>query len=107
AEPAFTPLLTAVQQQQPVHFGYRRSDSPDNQVRKVEPWGVVSWRAHWYVVGHDCDRKAPRCFRLSRITGPVRVTDRPGSVSRPADVDLLALVRGSDDRSREEISMAI
>jgi len=60
----------------------------------VEPWGVVSWRGRWYVVGHDRDREAPRSFRVSRIVGPVRAIGPSGVVSVPSDVDLLAMVRG-------------
>ncbi|PXY30213.1 WYL domain-containing protein [Prauserella coralliicola] len=97
-EPAFAPLLAAVQRGQVVRFDYRRSDSPERRVRTLEPWGVVSWRARWYVVGHDRDRDAPRCFRLSRITGEVRTVGKPGVVSRPPDVNLLEFVAGTSTR---------
>ena len=46
--------------------------------RRLQPWGVVCWRGRWYVVGHDLDRGATRCFRLSRIVGAVRPTGRAG-----------------------------
>ncbi|SFB55022.1 transcriptional regulator [Amycolatopsis marina] len=92
AEPAFAPLLAAVQKGQAVRFGYRRSGSPERASRTLEPWGVVSWRARWYVVGHDRDRDAPRCFRLSRILGDVMPVGKPGAVRRPPDVNLLELV---------------
>ncbi|GAA5155019.1 MULTISPECIES: helix-turn-helix transcriptional regulator [Amycolatopsis] len=95
AEPAFSPLLAAVQNRQPVRFGYRRSGSAERLTRTLEPWGVVSWRARWYVVGHDRDRGAPRCFRLSRIVGEVRPAGAPGEVDRPEDVNLLEFVAGS------------
>ena len=39
---------------------------PANDAR-VEPWGVLSWRRRWYVVGHDRDRGEARSFRLSRM----------------------------------------
>jgi proteasome accessory factor B len=94
-EPAFSPLLAAVQNRQAVRFGYRRSGSAERLTRTLEPWGVVSWRARWYVVGHDRDRGAPRCFRLSRIAGEVRTVGAPGEVDRPQDVNLLEFVAGS------------
>ncbi|MBK1782952.1 helix-turn-helix transcriptional regulator [Prauserella cavernicola] len=94
-EPAFAPLLSAVQTGTVVRFDYRRSDSPERRERTLEPWGVVSWRARWYVVGHDRDRDAPRCFRLSRITGDVRTVGKPGAVHRPQDVNLLEFVAGT------------
>ena len=101
AEPAFAPLLAAVQARQAVRFEYRRSGSPQRLARVLEPWGVVSWRARWYVVGHDRDRDAPRCFRLSRMTGEVRAVGKPGVVRRPEGVNLLEFVAvtGSQDSS--------
>jgi proteasome accessory factor B len=95
-EPAFGPLLAAVQAGQAVGFDYRRPQPADLRTRTVEPWGVVSWRGRWYVVGHDRDRKAPRCFRLSRIVGKVRTVGRPGTVQRPDDIDLLRFVAHTD-----------
>jgi proteasome accessory factor B len=91
-EPAFAPLLAAVQDGQAVTFDYRRPSPAELRKRTIEPWGVVSWRGRWYVVGHDRDRKAPRCFRLSRIVGDVEPIGRPGVVTRPDKVDLLDFV---------------
>lgn len=95
ADAAFGPLLAAVQERQAVQFEYRRSGSPQRLTRTLEPWGVVSWRGRWYVVGHDRDRQASRCFRLSRVHGDVKAIGRPGVVERPADVNLLDFVAGS------------
>ncbi|HVV14789.1 helix-turn-helix transcriptional regulator [Amycolatopsis sp.] len=94
-EPAFSPLLAAVQNRQAVRFDYRRSSSPERLTRTLEPWGVVSWRARWYVVGHDRDRGAPRCFRLSRVVGEVRPVGKTGEVQPPENVNLLEFVAGS------------
>ncbi|WP_433869294.1 helix-turn-helix transcriptional regulator [Saccharopolyspora sp. CA-218241] len=93
-EPAFAPLLAAVQAGRAVRFDYRRPGSPEAQRRAVEPWGVVSWRGRWYVVGHDQDRRATRCFRLSRVVGEVTATGPAGQVRRPPDTDLLRIVAG-------------
>lgn len=98
-EPAFSPLLAAVQNRQAVRFDYRRPGSAERMTRTLEPWGVVSWRARWYVVGHDRDRQAPRCFRLSRVLGEVRKLGAPGEVQRPENVNLLEFVAGSDGES--------
>lgn len=93
-EPAFGPLLAAVQAGRAVTFGHRRSgDTGEPQRRTVEPWGVVSWRGRWYLVGHDRDRDDVRCFRLSRISEPVKAVGPAGAVHPPPDVDLLAHVR--------------
>ncbi|MBV8933727.1 MAG: WYL domain-containing protein, partial [Kutzneria sp.] len=65
SEPAFAPLLAAVQTRRAVMFDYRRPVPAEVRTRTVEPWGIVSWRGRWYLVGHDRDRAAVRCFRLS------------------------------------------
>ncbi|HEX7353687.1 MAG TPA: WYL domain-containing protein [Mycobacteriales bacterium] len=91
ADPAFAPLTEAVRTRRVVTFPYRRPGA-EEAVRRVEPWGVVSRRRNWYVVGRDQDRGAERVFRLSRITGPVRLEGEVGAYAIPADVDLRAAV---------------
>lgn len=93
-EPGLGVLLQAVRDRRPVDFAYRKSGSDEIEQRTVEPWGVLSWRGRWYLVGHDRDRDATRSFRLSRLVNDVRLTGRPGEVTRPHGVDLLAHVRG-------------
>ncbi len=93
-EPAFAPLLAAVQAGRVVGFDHRRGGPGGELTRRtVEPWGVVSWRGRWYLVGHDRDRDAPRSFRVSRISEPVTAVGRAGAVTVPAGVDLMAMVR--------------
>ena len=59
--------------------------------RRVEPWGVVSWRGRWYLVGHDTDRGAARVFRLSRDRRRrSRRSGRRAPSSPPDGVDLRA-----------------
>lgn len=91
-EPALIPLITAVQAGQVVTFPHRKHPAGPPTERNIEPWGVVSWRGRWYVVGHDRDRGATRCFRVSRIVGPVRSIGPAGAVRRPMHVDLLKIV---------------
>jgi proteasome accessory factor B len=90
-EPAFDAVFDAVTQRLPIQFMHRSGSRREPTVRHLEPWGIVSWHGHWYVVGHDRDREAVRMFRVSRITGDVRGIDPPGSYSPPADLDLRAL----------------
>jgi proteasome accessory factor B len=80
-----------------VRFGYRRPDTPpgaEPAVRTLEPWGIVSWHGHWYVVGHDRDRAAARVFRLSRVQGKVTKVGRAGSFTVPEGTDIRALASG-------------
>jgi len=91
-DPAFAPLTSAARERRTVTFEYRVPDDDASTSRRLQPWGVVCWRGRWYVVGHDLDRDATRCFRLSRIVGPVRATGRPGAFVAPTDVDLISHV---------------
>ena len=88
---AFEPLTAAVRDRQAVTFDYRTPEDDAAATRRLQPWGVVCWRGRWYVVGHDLDRDAPRCFRLSRIVGGVRRSGRPEAYT-PPEVDLITYV---------------
>jgi proteasome accessory factor B len=94
-DPSFAPLYAAVRAGRAVTFGYRKDPSGPGTDRNVAPWGLVSYKGRWYLVGHDVDRSATRTFRLSRIVGAVTPVGRTGVVSAPPDLDLLALVAGS------------
>jgi proteasome accessory factor B len=94
-DPTFEPLTAAVRVRQQVAFNYRPPEQDSTTPRRLQPWGVVCWRGKWYVVGHDLDRRAARCFRLSRIVGAVRRTGRPGVYEPPADLDLISYVARS------------
>lgn len=91
-EPAFPPLLQAVQAGQVVSFEYRKPPPGGYKERTVEPWGVVAWRGKWYLVGWDRDRNDTRCFRLSRVMGQVRPVGKPGVVTVPEGTDLMSLI---------------
>jgi proteasome accessory factor B len=88
-DPAFDPLWNAVLSRTPVRFSYRRPGS-EPAVRTLEPWGIVSWHGHWYVVGHDRDRAAARMFRLSRVEGAVTTAGSAGSYTVPEGTDVRA-----------------
>nr|WP_246325986.1 WYL domain-containing protein [Actinomycetospora corticicola] len=95
SEPAFAPLLEAARAGRTVTFAHRGHPASPARTRTVEPWGVVSYRGRWYLVGHDRDRDDVRCFRISRIEGDVRPVGPRGAVTRPAGVDLVDLVARS------------
>ncbi|HWG99787.1 MAG TPA: WYL domain-containing protein [Pilimelia sp.] len=91
-DPAFAPLTAAARERRAVSFDYRTPEGDAPATRRLQPWGVVCWRGRWYVVGHDLDRAAARCFRLSRIVGAVRPVGPPGAFAPPPDVDLISHV---------------
>ncbi len=73
--PELAPLFNAYRQRAPVTFSFR------GETRHVDPWGILFRRGHWYVIGHDHDRNAPRSFRVDRINDVVLGT--PGSFEVP------------------------
>ncbi|MEB4211679.1 YafY family protein [Mycobacterium sp. 94-17] len=81
-------LLSAIDSRQAVQFPHRPSRAEPYATRTVEPWGVVTEKGRWYLVGHDRDRDATRTFRLSRIGPDVTPIGPPGAVAAPKDVDL-------------------
>jgi proteasome accessory factor B len=96
SDPSLPVLMDAARTATAVAFDYTKAGDSEPLTRTLEPWGVLSWRRRWYVAGFDRDRAQPRSFRLSRISGPVRTLGAPGAFSRPADVDLLAMVAHRD-----------
>lgn len=95
-EAAFEPCLAAVREKRALTFSYRRPGQAEAVKRTVHPWGVISWRGRWYLVGHDLDRQGSRVFRLSRIEGDVRGSGPAGVVEVPLGVDLRAAVEEAD-----------
>lgn len=94
ADACFDPLLAAVEHGQLVTFDHRPHPGAEPVTRHVEPWGVVSHRGRWYLVGHDRDRVDVRCFRVSRITD-VHPTGRAGVVVVPEGTDLAMIAARS------------
>jgi proteasome accessory factor B len=85
-------LLSAIDSRQAVRFQHRPSRAEPYTTRTVEPWGVVTEKGRWYLVGHDRDRDATRTFRLSRISAEVTPIGPAGAVTVPPDVDLRKIV---------------
>jgi proteasome accessory factor B len=102
-EPGLADLLDAVQDRRVVRFDYRKAGSTAAETRTVEPWGVLSYRGRWYLVGYDQARVDARSFRLSRLAGPVKQLGPVGAVERPEGVDLAAFVRG---RTPDQVTTA-
>lgn len=99
SEPAFEPTLAALRARRAVRFGYRGSRDAEPRTRTVDPWGVVSWRGRWYLVGRDRDLDAERVFRLSRVTTEVEAVGSPGAFVVPPGLDLTARVEEVEPRA--------
>jgi proteasome accessory factor B len=106
-EPALPDLLAAVSGQRVVQFSHRKPHAGAAERRTVEPWGVLSWRGRWYVVGHDRNRREVRSFRLDRIDGEVKTLNEVATTTRPADLNMLELVRGANPQVGEVASVRV
>ena len=80
SSPALPVLFDANGSRAPVSFTYR-----DN-VRTIDPYGLLSRDGFWYVVGRDHGRGDLRTFRVDRIDGKVE-QGQPGSFELPAGFD--------------------
>lgn len=60
-------LSDAIQERRRVSIDYRSHKNQSTQ-RDIEPYGLVGWKGHWYVVGYCCLRQDHRLFRLDRVS---------------------------------------
>lgn len=90
---AFEDLVAAIHAQHPVRFSYLAGSTGQEQERLVEPWGLGSRFAQWYLVGHDRGRGDKRFFRLSRLTSAVTVLEKE-TFTPPAGFNVRAELAG-------------
>jgi len=81
-------LTEAIAQQQRIAMKYR-SHSDQMTHRNVEPYGIIGWNGHWYLVGYCCLRQDYRTFRLDRIQKATMLAE---TFERPEDFDCHAYV---------------
>ncbi|MDQ2959073.1 MAG: WYL domain-containing protein, partial [Actinomycetota bacterium] len=106
-EPALPDLMAAVSGHRVIQFEHRKPAADSAEKRVVEPWGVLSWRGRWYLVGHDRGRGEIRSFRLDRIQGEVRTLGGAAKTRRPAELDMLALVRGANQQPHQQAQVRV
>ncbi len=94
-------LLSAIDPRRPSNFRTGHHALSPYTVRTVEPWGVVTEKGRWYLVGHDRDRGAIRTFRLSRIGDEVTPVGPDGCVE-PTRARRSAQDRGRGGRRRAD-----
>ncbi len=85
--PAVHALIDAAGTRTPITFEYSKGQDAATELRHIQPWGTVWWRAHWYLVGFDTDRDDVRVFRASRIAGTVRPDPHGSDYEVPAGFD--------------------
>lgn len=77
ADTRLTAAAEAIAARRSVRFAYRTARGAGSE-RHVDPWGLVFRGGHWYLVGLDRERGEIRAFRLSRVSGGLRVGDEAG-----------------------------
>lgn len=107
SESALRTLLSAIDVGCAVQFGHRASRAEPYVTRTVEPWGVITDRGRWYLVGHDRDRDATRTFRLSRMSEEIVLLGEQGTVVVPEGVDLRAIVAAAVGADPEPIAASV
>lgn len=105
--PILPALIAACTSRTPVSFAYRKSSDEQPGTRHVQPWGVVSWRGHWYLVGRDVDRDDVRVFRASRISGTVHPDPSAAGYDIPDDFDVRAAVGRFADATGTTLTVAL
>lgn len=86
-QPLLGPLLASLLERRPLRFGYESADGHRSD-RHIEPYSLVHRRGHWYLVGWDVEKDAPRSFKVSRIVS--KVTQTEGTYEIPADFNVEA-----------------
>jgi predicted DNA-binding transcriptional regulator YafY len=96
-------LCEAIGQQQRIALEYR---SPGDELtqRQVEPYGLVGWNSHWYLVGYCCLRAAHRVFSLDRIQQLEVLSEQ---FSRPASFDCRDFVAARYGRTAGDWTIAV
>lgn len=72
-QPLLGSLYGALVERDAVRFTYAPA-SGDAAERTVESYALIHRKGHWYLVGRDIDRAAPRVFKLSRFGSSIART---------------------------------
>ncbi|MDX6645122.1 MAG: proteasome accessory factor [Miltoncostaeaceae bacterium] len=82
-------IEAAISRRKTIRFTYYTIGRDDRSEREVDPYSLLYWGGHWYVVGHSHEREAIRVFRLSRIEGRIAFATRADhDFPSPRDFDL-------------------
>ena len=71
----FPELLESANNRKIVEFSYPNQEGV-SELRRVEPLGIYSQRMRWYLFAFDSEKGETRSFRLDRIEGQVKQTNK-------------------------------
>jgi proteasome accessory factor BC len=69
-------IEAAISRRKTIRFTYYTIGRDDRSEREVDPYSLLYWGGHWYMVGFSHEREAMRVFRLSRIEGRIAFATR-------------------------------
>lgn len=93
-----------------VCMDYQKGDQTDSQTRRIDPYGLVHWKANWYIVGFCHLRGDIRSFRVDRIGRMARTDstfERPASFSARQFFLNSLLPETETDRQEKPVSVRI
>ncbi|MFD0697942.1 helix-turn-helix transcriptional regulator [Paenibacillus sp. GCM10027628] len=98
----------AVAQSRTLHIDYQKGYGTSTEERHLDPYGLVSWKSKWYVVGYCHLRGEVRSFRIDRIR---RLTTTEEAFLKPVDFSarqfLLSKLLPANDKPEQLISVKI
>lgn len=77
-------MRTALASRRMLELEYLSAGKGELTTRRLDPWGLVAARGHWYLIAFDRDAEDERMFRLDRIKATV-ILDEEADV--PDDFD--------------------
>ncbi|MEZ2121336.1 MULTISPECIES: helix-turn-helix transcriptional regulator [unclassified Corynebacterium] len=98
-------LLSACRSGRRITFTYSRGPVGDSATRRMDLWGLVNHEERLYIVGHDVDRDAVRCFRITRVRDVGIVGDATHARPEGGDEFLHNLVVNSLKRGRDLVDV--
>ncbi|OAB36017.1 helix-turn-helix transcriptional regulator [Paenibacillus glacialis] len=60
-------LEVSVAHSRTLEMQYMSGKEKISHIRSIDPYGIIFWKGHWYVVGYCHKRQEPRSFRVDRI----------------------------------------
>ena len=88
----FRTIAEATLKHREVTFVYRSLKGEKAEPRRVRPYHLGCVANQWYLIGHDCDRKAVRTFALARLQ---EVVETGATFEKPQNFSVAEMFSGS------------
>ncbi len=85
--PTFAYLSQAIADACVIEFRYRKPNSTESELRKLQPWALKNFDGQWVVTGWDVNRNDIRNFLLQRIV-PAKIQFTDEKFTKPSEKEL-------------------